>query len=165
MQNKWMLRIVMFQNQEAEVVHESETANSNFVSIETSLFYFTKDKHKLKLNQYEFKNKKVTNASKDMQVSDEFESIKFIDDRINLQNTKSAHDFKNNAIVVVKHKDGKIFLRKLSTFQMKVYEGEGDETDGWCFVHKRNNDKIFWNGQSDPEKIKYQTVKVVKEAF
>ena len=70
----------MFQNMESSVVHESPVAKSNFTAMDGSVFYFSKDKHKIKLNQYDIKNKKHSNASKDMQVSDDFESISFIDD-------------------------------------------------------------------------------------
>ena len=48
---------------------------------------------------------------------------------------------------------------------MKVHEGEGDIRDQWCFVAKRNNDKILWNGQFDQEKIKYQSVNVKKDVY
>ena len=43
----------MFQNMESSVVHESPVAKSNFTAMDGSVFYFSKDKHKIKLNQYD----------------------------------------------------------------------------------------------------------------
>lgn len=102
------LRIIQIkEGYQVSVIYNQLIPNSNTYVIDGNLFFFTREKTKIKLFQYDFKTKKASNNSKEIVVTDDFDSIKFIDDRIKFFTYKTANDFRIGALAVVKFKDNK----------------------------------------------------------
>ena len=147
------------------MVYNQLIPNSNTYLVDGNLFFFTREKTKLKLFQYDFKTKRASNNSKEMVVTDDFDSIKFIDDRIKYFTYKTANDFRIGAIAVMKNKDNKFFVRKLSQFTQKIYDGESKNVDNWTLVEHPNSQVYLYNNHVELEKSMYIPVSQVNQVL